>query len=107
LPHYFKFLFVFLEPALTISAAYSAFSAPEWYLANLFPGENSAGLFHTRETKLALHLYGVLLLTLALVSLAVFPVIRNRGDDVSFSVARRLLFVLAGKSFGRGTDDSG
>ena len=45
---------------------------------------------------MAIRLYGVLLALLASISLAVFPVVSGKSDPVSFSVARRLMFVLAG-----------
>jgi hypothetical protein len=96
LPPFFKVMFLFLEPLATFAAAYSAFVAPEWYLARLIPGESDSGLLHTIETTMAMRLYGVLLALLAMVSLAVFPVVANKSDALSFSVARRLLFVLAG-----------
>jgi hypothetical protein len=96
LPRPFAIMFIFIEPILTIAGAYSCFSSPEWYLASLIPGPTVSGLLHTNETAMAVRLYGVLLLLLAMISLAVFPVIYSRSDAVSFSVARRLMFVLAG-----------
>ena len=93
---FFKVTFIFLEPLATFAAAYSAFAAPEWYLASLIPGESDSGLLHTIETTMAIRFYGVLLTCLAMVSLAVFPVIANKSDALSFSIARRLFFILAG-----------
>jgi len=43
-------------------------------------------------------LYGVLLACLASVSLAIFPIIENNTDKLSFSIAKRLLFALARNS---------
>jgi hypothetical protein len=91
-------MFLFLEPVATLLGAYSAFAAPEWYLTSLLPGPTVSGLLHTTETIFAIRLYGVLLMLLALISLAVFPVVANKTDATSFSVARRLFFVLACKS---------
>ena len=45
---------------------------------------------------MAIRLYGVLLALFASISLAVFPVISRKSDPISFSIARRLLFVLGG-----------
>jgi hypothetical protein len=95
-PRPFAIMFLFIEPVLTIAGAYSCFVSPEWYLSSLTPGPTMSGLLHTNETNMAIRLYGVLLLLLASISLAVFPPIYRRSDAVSFSVARRLLFVLAG-----------
>ena len=97
LPLPFKILFVYVEPLLTLAGAYSAFSSPEWYLAGLIPGPTVSGLLHTKETNMAIQLYGVLLTLLALISLAIFPVIAEKSDAFSFLIARRLLFVLACK----------
>ena len=97
LPTPFKVIFIYLEPLVTLLAAYSAFSAPEWYLSSLLPGPTVSGLLHTTETIFAIRLYGVLLMLLALISLAVFPVVANKSDATSFAIARRLFFVLGGK----------
>jgi len=94
----FKAMFIVIEPVLTYLAVYSAFTAPEWFLASQLPGPTLTGLLHTQETNMMVRLYGVLLACLASVSLAVFPVIANNTDKLSFSIARRLLFVLARKS---------
>jgi hypothetical protein len=96
LPPFFKVMFIFMEPLATFAGAYSAFAAPEWYLASLIPGNSDSGLLHTIETTMAIRLYGVLLFLLASISLAVFPVVANKSDPLSFSIARRLFFVLAG-----------
>ena len=96
LPPFWRIIFIYLEPPLTLAGAYSAFVSPEWYLASQVPGPTVSGLLHTIETIMAIRLYGVLLTVLAMVSLAVFPVIARKSDPISFSVARRLLFVLAG-----------
>lgn len=97
LPLPFKAMFIVIEPVLTYMGAWSAFTAPEWYLASQLPGPTITGLLHTQETNMLVRLYGVLLICLASVSLAVFPVIANNTDRLSISIARRLLFVLAGK----------
>src|SRR5947199_3702176 len=99
LPTPWKIFFIYIEPFLTYSAAYSAFASPEWYLASQLPGPTVTGLLHTTETNMAIRLYGVLLALLASISLAIFPVIAGKTDALSFSIARRLLFVLAGKNF--------
>jgi hypothetical protein len=99
LPLHFKAMFIVIEPVLTFMGAWSAFTAPEWYLASQLPGPTITGLLHTQETNMLVRLYGVLLVCLASVSLAVFPVIANNTDRLSFSIARRLLFVLAGELF--------
>ena len=96
LPLPFNIFFIYIEPILTYSGAYSAFVSPEWYLASQIPGPTVSGLLHTIETIMAIRLYGVLLALLASISLAVFPVVSGKSDPVSFSVARRLMFVLAG-----------
>jgi len=98
LPLPFKAIFIVIEPALTYLASYSAFTAPEWFLASQLPGPTLTGLLHTQETNMMVRLYGVLLICLASVSLAIFPVIENNTDKLSFSIAKRLLFVLARKS---------
>jgi len=99
LPLPFKLWFILFEPIATLLGAYSAFTAPEWYLTSLLPGPTVSGLLHTTETIFAIRLYGVLLMLLASISLAVLPVVANKTDAISFSVARRLFFVLAGKSY--------
>ena len=96
LPPFFRIIFIYLEPSLTLAGAYSAFVSPEWYLASQIPGPTVSGLLHTIETVMAIRLYGVLLTLLATISWAVFPVVAKKSDALSFSVARRLLFVLAG-----------
>ena len=95
LPGPFKFLYIYLEPLATFAGAYSAFISPEWYLASQIPGPTISGLLHTNETNMAIRLYGVLLTLLAMLSLAIFPVIANKSDALSFSIARRFIFVLA------------
>ena len=99
LPRPFNIMFIYIEPILTLAGAYSAISTPEWYLSSLIPGPTVTGLLHTTETNMAIRLMGVLLILLALISLAVFPVIQSRTDAVGFSIARRLLFVLSGMFF--------
>lgn len=96
LPLPFKIVFICLEPLATFAGAYSAFVSPEWYLASQIPGPTITGLLHTNETNMAIRLYGVLLALLAMISLAIFPVIASRSDALSFSIARRFIFVLAG-----------
>jgi hypothetical protein len=95
LPLPFKAMFTVIEPLLTYMGSYSAFTAPEWYLSSQLPGPTLTGLLHTQETNMMVRLYGVLLALLASISLAIFPVIANNSDRLSFSIARRLLFVLA------------
>lgn len=96
LPLSFKLVFLYFEPLLSLMAAYSAFVQPEWCLSNLFPGPTVSGLLHTQETNLIVRLWGVLLLLLAMISLTIFPLICNKTDRLSFSVAKALLFVLGG-----------
>lgn len=96
LPRPYKILFIYIEPLLTFAAAYSAFKSPEWYLASQIPGPTVSGLLHTNETNMAIRLYGVLLTLLPMISLAIFPVIANNSDALSFSIARRFIYVLAG-----------
>lgn len=98
LPLPFKVMFIVIEPVLTYMGSYSAFTAPEWYLASQLPGPTVTGLLHTQETNMIVRLYGVLLACLASVSLAIFPIIENNTDKLSFSIAKRLLFALARNS---------
>jgi hypothetical protein len=93
---FFKLLFLYIEPILTLGGAYSAFTTPEWYLTNLTPGPTITGLLHTTETNMAIRLYGVLLFLLAIISISIFSLIASHTDALSISVAKRLLFVLAG-----------
>ena len=95
LPRPFKIFYIYLEPLVTLAGAYCAFKSPEWYLASQIPGPTVSGLLHTNETNMAIRLYGVLLTLLAMFSLAIFPVIANKSDALSFSIARRFIFVLA------------
>jgi hypothetical protein len=99
LPGFFTAIFLIIEPILTIAASYCCITSPEWYLASLIPGPTVTGLLHTHETNFAVRLYGVVLLLLASLSLAVFSVIYHRSDAVSFSIARRVIFVLGGMWF--------
>jgi hypothetical protein len=101
LPLPFKLVFVYIEPLLSVMGAFSAYSQPEWLISNLFPGPTVSGLLHTQETNLMARMWAVLLLLLALISLAIFPVIQNKSDTLSFSIARRLLFVLGGITYTR------
>ena len=99
LPSPFNIIFIFIEPLLTFLGAYSAFAQPEWYLASQIPGETDSGLLHTIETTMAIRLYGVLLTLLPLISLAVLPAIASKSDQLSWTIARRFFFVLAGILF--------
>jgi hypothetical protein len=95
----FKLIFLYIEPILTLAGSYSALTTPEWYLTNLLPGPTLTGLLHTNETNMAIRLYGVLLFLIATISISIFSLIASKTDSVSFSIARRLLFVLAGMPF--------
>jgi hypothetical protein len=96
LPRPFEIIFIYAEPIITLVGAYYAFVSPQWYLSSQIPGPTISGLVHTVETNMTVRLYGVLLALIAMNSLLVFPVVSKKSDPVSFSVARRLLFVLAG-----------
>jgi len=96
LPGPFNIFYIYVEPLVTFAGAYSTFISPEWFLASLIPGPTVSGLLHTNETNMAIRLYGVLLTVLPMISLAIFPLIANKSDPLSFSIARRFLFVLAG-----------
>jgi hypothetical protein len=96
LPLPFYILFVLFEPIVMAIGAYVAFTTPEWFLTSLVPGPNVSGLLHTKETNMLVGLYGVLLILLTIVYWAIFLPIANRSDSLSFSIARRFLFALAG-----------
>ena len=98
LPLPYRVVFIYIEPILTILAAYSAFTSPEWYLSSLVPGPTVTGLLHTKETNMAMNLYSVVLLLLAMISLSVLPAIAKKFDPLSLSIARRLMFALLGIS---------